>query len=179
MSMTKKQVLAVMATAIAATVLFVLLFAMPVSGKRGNVSVNTLSDKAYNDTVVPYFLDEESKKYVDSVDHFLDDYDPDRTASEYCEIYMEVEMSKWTVVPFQKIWVGVENIPKEYKPYVVCVTTGPLMTDCEKDRNKGNLTLLVRHQGLTEEQLRDMASNIPLKAKWTLAMGVDGWVHFP
>lgn len=177
--MTTKQILGAMGAAVAVTLVFVLLFALPVSGERGRVVVNDLSETAYKETIVPYFLDKDSKKYNEDVSHFLDDYSADREASEYCEVYMEVDLKKWTIVPFQKIWVGVENIPEAYKDYVVCVTTGPLMSDCEKDSNKGNLTLLVRRQGLSDEELLQMAQEISLKAKWTLAMGVDGWVHFP
>lgn len=177
MSMTKKQILAVMAVAVAVTLLFVLLFALPVGAKRGKVLVNTVTENAYHNTLVPYFLDKESKLYNADVDHFMDDYSSERTASEYSEIYVEVDMSKFTLVPFQKVWVGVEEIPEKYADYVVCVTTGPLMTTCEKDSNKGNITLLVRRQDLTEEELLKIAEEISFKVKWTLAMGVDGWVH--
>lgn len=177
MEMTKKQVLAVMASAVAIALIFVWLFALPVSGKLSSVTVSRITNEVYKDTVVPYYLDEFSQEYIEDVDHFIEDYDPETLASEYREIYIEFDTSKYTPVPFQTLWVDVDEIPEKYRDCVVCVTNGPLMVDCEQSSSKGNLTLIVKQLNFTDEELEAMAKELSYKIKWCLASGIDGYIY--
>ena len=177
MDMTKKQILTVCAAAIAIALIFIWLFALPISVGSHTVQINTLSQSAYEKTIVPYFLDTSSSNYMDNVSHFIDDYSPDRSGEEYSEIFILFDLRKFTPVPFRSLWVGVDSIPDEYKNYVVCVTTGPLMTDNVKTKNQGSITLLVRRQDLTDEQLLQLADAVKYRIKWSLAMGIDGNIH--
>ena len=177
MEMTKKQVLVVMASAVAIALIFVWLFALPVNAKLSDVSVNRITNEVYKNTVVPYYLDQFSQEYIDDVDHFIEDYDPETLASDYREIYIEFDASKYSPVPFQTLWVDVDKIPEKYRDCVVCVTNGPLMRDCEKETSKGNITLIVKKLNYSDEELEAMAKELSYKIKWCLASGIDGFVY--
>lgn len=177
MEMTKKQVLGAAAAAVAVALIFVWLFALPVNAKISEVVVSRISNEAFKDTVVPYYLDKFSQEYIEDVDHFIDDYTPEALASDYREIYVVIDMSKFTPVKFRQLWVDVENIPEKYADTVVCVTNGPLMTQPETSDMKANITLIVKQNDFTNEQLEQMAKELSYRVKWGLAMGVDGYVH--
>jgi len=177
MQMSIKQILSAAGSAVLAALIFIWLFASPISVNSVEYRINTLSQTAYENTIVPYFLDSSSSKYVNSVSHFIDDYDPSRSADEYTEIYVLFTLSKITPVPFRSVWVGIDDIPEEYKDYVICVTTGPMMTSSDKENYQGNVTVIVRHQDLTREQIEDLAQKLSYRIKWSLAMGIDGNIH--
>ena len=101
----------------------------------------------------------------------------DTHKSDYREIYVVIDMSKFTPVKFRQLWVDVENIPEKYADTVVCVTNGPLMTQPETSDMKANITLIVKQNDFTNEQLEQMAKELSYRVKWGLAMGVDGYVH--
>ena len=176
MEMTKKHIAIVLASAVAATLVFVLLFALPVSGTVGKVAVNTVSDTAYSETLVPYYLDKSSKTYMKGTKHYIDVSLEEHTVSDFAEVYVEVDMKKYTLVPFQSVWVGTKTIPDKYRDNIICVTNGPVMTPCETSSNKGNITMLVLRNGLSDGELTAMAKEIIYDVKWMLAMGIDGHV---
>ena len=177
MEMTKKQVLAVMASAVVIALVFVWLFTLPVSAKLSSVTVSRITSEVYRDKVVPYYLDRFSQEYIEDVDRFIDDYDPETLASEYREIYIQFNASKLTPIPFQTLWVDVDEIPEKYRDCVVCVTNGPFMTDFERESSKGNITLIVKKLNYSDEELEAMAKELSYKIKWCLASGIDGYVY--
>jgi len=174
MELTKKQIGIILLSAVAVTLVMLLVFALPVSGGIGEVRVNTVTKQAFEESIVPHFLDKLSDDYVKETKFFLTDDYTARSADEYAEIYVEVDLKKLTPIPFQTIWVGIDIIPEAYRDSVVCVTTGPTLTECERSSSKGNITFLVLRNGRSDEELQKLAQDITYDVKWTLAMGVDG-----